>query len=522
MIVSAPILLLCAFGPAVAEDEGTVFRCSFDEPNPTEAWTGARGQIVRGYESPRSLLIENANASKAVICSTRLPADRIEGRLITLSAVVKADNISQPPNHWNGIKVMLILETKEGKQYPQLPLGTGSFQWTPVEQVVRVPKGITTARLVLGLEKSSGRAWFDDIRVRLGRAKRKGKRLGTKFKGHDLPRLRGVMHGPLFNEKDIQVLAKQWKANQVRWQLNWVPMKKAEEWAKDLDAYDKWLDGALDSMDKALAACEKYGLMVLVDLHCPPGGRSGGGVCRMFSEKRYQDKLVQVWGKIARRCRGRKCVYAYDLINEPVEPKAGGTITWPELATKVIDRIRAVDPGKPVVFEPGPGGSPDGFDQIVPLPRDRVIYSFHMYKPHTFTHQGVHGQRTGVKYPGVVDGLMWDKKRLEHAMIGAIDFQKQFNVQIYVGEFSTIRWAPGDSAYRYLRDCIELFEKHGWDWSYHAFREWHGWSVEHGRDKKDVSRSKQRTDREKLLRSWFGKNKEPLEERAADGISRRN
>ena len=53
---------------------------------------------------------------------------------------------------------------------------------------------------------------------------------------------------------------------------------------------------------------------------------------------------------------------------------------------------------------------------------------------------------------------------------------------------------------RYLRDCIELFEENGWDWAYHAFREWNGWSVEHGPDKQDNSRSKSPTDREQLLR----------------------
>ena len=32
---------------------------------------------------------------------------------------------------------------------------------------------------------------------------------------------------------------------------------------------------------------------------------------------------------------------------------------------------------------------------------------------------------------------------------------------------------------RPLRDCIALFEEYGWDWTYHAFRERNGWSVEH-------------------------------------------
>ena len=66
---------------------------------------------------------------------------------------------------------------------------------------------------------------------------------------------------------------------------------------------------------------------------------------------------------------------------------------------------------------------------------------------------------------------------------------------MYLGEFSAIRWAPGDSAYNYLQDLIDIFEEHGWDWAYHAFREWDGWSVEHGPDPKDHARAKTPTAR---------------------------
>ncbi len=66
-----------------------------------------------------------------------------------------------------------------------------------------------------------------------------------------------------------------------------------------------------------------------------------------------------------------------------------------------------------------------------------------------------------------------------------------------------------NSAYRYLRDVIDIFETHGWDWTYHAYREWDGWSVEHGSDRKDRTLSATPTDREKLLRSWYEKNQKP-------------
>jgi endoglucanase len=89
------------------------------------------------------------------------------------------------------------------------------------------------------------------------------------------------------------------------------------------------------------------------------------------------------------------------------------------------------------------------------------------------------------------------------------DFQKRYRVHIYMGEFSAIRWAPDNSACRYLGDLIEIFEARGWDWSYHAFREWDGWSVEHGGDRNDSRRAASPTDRERLLRGWFERNQKP-------------
>jgi hypothetical protein len=129
--------------------------------------------------------------------------------------------------------------------------------------------------------------------------------------------------------------------------------------------------------------------------------------------------------------------------------------------------------------------------------------------PGTFTHQGVHGGKRQVRYPGEIDGKMWDKAQLEAALKPAIDFQKTYGVHIYIGEFSAIRWAPDNSAYRYLRDAIDIFEAHDWDWTYHAFREWDGWSVEHGPDPKDRRPSPTPTDRQRLLQSWFAKNVSP-------------
>jgi len=133
-----------------------------------------------------------------------------------------------------------------------------------------------------------------------------------------------------------------------------------------------------------------------------------------------------------------------------------------------------------------------------------------MYVPHEFTHQGVHTPAAApLTYPGEIKGKRWDKAALAAALKPVADFQRTYNAHIYIGEFSAIRWAPGDSAANYLRDVIEICEEHGWDWSYHAFREWNGWSVEHGSNREDTHPATQPTDRQRLLMEWFKKNQKP-------------
>ena len=77
---------------------------------------------------------------------------------------------------------------------------------------------------------------------------------------------------------------------------------------------------------------------------------------------------------------------------------------------------------------------------------------------------------------------------------------------MYVGEFSAIIWAPGKSAYNYLSDLLDIYESEGWDWAYHAYREWYGWSLEHEASDKQNVKQVGSTDRLGLFKSHFAKN----------------
>lgn len=129
-----------------------------------------------------------------------------------------------------------------------------------------------------------------------------------------------------------------------------------------------------------------------------------------------------------------------------------------------------------------------------------------MYTPQQFTHQTLPGYATAYSYPGIIDGTYYDKEVLRQLLQPLKDYQEKYRVPIYIGEFSSIRWAPNNSTFNYLRDCIELFEEYNWDWTFHAFREWDGWSVEHSTGYYDPILPTTMTDRELLLRNYFQQN----------------
>lgn len=495
------------------------FQDDFDRPDALESWSGS-AELVADGQGGQALYIERpkdaGRGSSAV--EIALPAVQMRGYIVQFAARVRAEDVSSKPNAWNGVKFMAPWQDNDGKmQWPSVQMEAGSFDWRRVAFRVAVPAEAKTMSLVLGLELVTGRAWFDDVRVTVYRpihTFRGPVTTGPAFKGHSLPRLRGAMVGPRIDTESLREFGREWNANLIRWQLiRRGPIADP----LDMDAFDRWLHEELARLDQLLPVCQEAGLLLVLDLHSPPGGRQtqggyAGSDYGLFNNAACQQKFVEVWHHIARRYKSNQAIWAYDLANEPVESDVGEDLDdWHALAERAAKAIRAIDPQRAIIVEPSQWGSPSGLKTFEPIDVPNVVYSVHMYAPHSFTHQNVHSPTTPITYPGQVDGRMWDKRELEKTLAPVVEFQKRYNVHIYIGEFSAIRWAPDKSAYRYLRDVIDIFEAHGWDWTYHAFREWDGWSVEHGPDRGDHSTAATPTDREELLRSWYAKNAKNIE-----------
>jgi len=102
----------------------------------------------------------------------------------------------------------------------------------------------------------------------------------------------------------------------------------------------------------------------------------------------------------------------------------------------------------------------------------------------------------------------WNKDQIRKYLQPVVAYSKAYNVAIYVGEFSAVRWSNGGN--QWLADVIDVMEENHWDWSYHAFREWQGWDAEYPAAKEAMGRSQEPTPRVTLLKSYFALNQAKL------------
>ncbi len=444
---------------------------------------------------------ESRQSSPINVARTEINLEPYRGQVLQISIRARGREVSEPKRRYNGVKFMLQYVDDDG--FPHWPAGSfpcGTFDWCEGSGMVTVSPAAVKGELVLGLQDSSGEVEFDLGSFRVTREfppVNAGYQVKYPKRIAETPSLRGVM-SPLrpMTRNDLETL-REWKVALVRYQLSGQNKEREEN-------YDKWLDAKLDNLEAMLKLAPEYGLRFVIDLHQPPGQSE------IFYHQKHIDHFLISWRKIAKRFKGNPAVWGYDLINEPRQGRPALVDYW-NLQRLAAEEIRKIDPDTPIIVESNDWAKPGTFTYLSPLAMDNIIYQCHVYPPKHYTHQFVKQEertasppdrRVYQPYPGIFFKQYWNKEQLRKALQPVRDFQLRHNARIYAGEFSAVIWAPG--AAQYLQDCIELFEEYGWDWSYHAFREWNGWSVEHeGSPEKQVPSPD--NDRKRILLKGFAR-----------------
>ena len=522
LIFSAVLKLSAALLPGE-----TIWEETFATKNAVNAWisSGSKPEWIPGG-GPDGKLNAVRFCRKAFGDSfliKNLDGSAVTGKFF-LECWVRAENIKGERNiSFLGPKVRFSYKTGNRMYYPEPKKGWGTYDWTLVRCYIDLPENATEKNLMVGLQKGSGSFEVAGLKIRKGKLATEKEVLqiiAARKPDDSIPRgactgmktrFRGVMSGHDLSPAAFADL-KKWNVNLIRYQM--VPKKAVRLTIKTDADYQRWIESEAERIEKIiLPLAEKNGIKVVLDLHY--GGyelTSAGSNTLSPNGTGALRRLIPAWSYLAKRFSGNKNIYGFDLLNEPVAPAGGVKNPWPEMAQILTDTIRKIDPATPIII---------AWFQIAPfhIQGDNIIYSPHFYAPLAYTHQFVGSNRSKhLAYPSVMeDGTYYDKETLRESLKEVIMYQRKHKIKIYIGEFGVAVWAKG--AAQWLNDAIELFEEYGWDWSFHAFREWSGWSVEHeGIAPNKFTRVTQDTDRKQTLLKYWQKNLNEVSSVPADNV----
>ncbi len=242
-------------------------------------------------------------------------------------------------------------------------------------------------------------------------------------------------------------------------------------------------------LQNCLTWCRKYGLRMLIDLHECYGYsfdplKKGMDREKFFYDEALQTRFLNLWKEIAKRFAKYPDEVAFEPLNEVVLESVADA--WNGILRKYIETIRAIAPDSWIVT----GGVCYNSVLTVPLldlPKDdRLVYNFHCYEPHTFTHQGAYWVENmpsdfRIDYPADMETYKEKSKELDPNLGGpifkvnvnklgpeffeeifqpALEKAEKDNVPLYCGEYGTIDLADNRSKLRWLQDIHKAFDKY--------------------------------------------------------------
>ena len=243
----------------------------------------------------------------------------------------------------------------------------------------------------------------------------------------------------------------------------------------------------LGYLDAAVQMILDQGLAVVLDIH-PEGDFKQ----KLAEDDGFVEEFADFWRALARHYAPRdpELVF-FEILNEP---EGRDRYRWYGIQARLVVAIREGAPRHTIIAAGARWSADDELLFMEPLGDPNVIYNFHFYEPHLFTHQGAtwggntwhylknlpypsnpeNVQPAAALVPDAVNRIAivrygmdrWNAARIEGEIGQVAAWSKRWNVPVVCNEFGVYRKAanPQDRA-AWIFDVRTALEKHGMGWT---------------------------------------------------------
>ena len=243
----------------------------------------------------------------------------------------------------------------------------------------------------------------------------------------------------------------------------------------------------LGYLDSAVKMILDHGLAVVIDLHPESDFKA-----RLAKDDTFVQEFSDFWRALARHYSSWDADRVFfEILNEP---ELSDRFRWYGVQAKLAAAIREGAPQQTIIATGARWSDDDELVFIEPLRDPDVIYNFHFYEPHIFTHQGAtwgtyfwhwvkglhypsspeSAAKTAAGVPDAVDRLAvtrygqdhWDAARIDAEVSQVADWAGKRGVSVVCNEFGVYRaYAEPHDREAWIHDVRAALEQHGMGWA---------------------------------------------------------
>lgn len=182
-----------------------------------------------------------------------------------------------------------------------------------------------------------------------------------------------------------------------------------------------------------------------------------------------KERFISMWKQLTQYFSGYSDSLVFELLNEP-----HGNLTaekWNDILADGIQAIRETDSSRFILVGVAEYGGLGGLSKLKLPDDDRLILTIHYYNPFHFTHQGAEwagseaDQWLGTEWNDTES----ERQAVESDFAAAIQYSKDHNIPIHVGEFGAYSKADLASRARWTTYLPRYFESQNFSWAYWEF-----------------------------------------------------